>query len=72
MERKRRFDSTALEYAYNRYVGDDPTNDVAGALGAGMRAVWLDNEGRSYPASAPQPTHRIGALPEILALLSGQ
>ena len=25
MERKRRFDSTALEYAYNRYVGDDPT-----------------------------------------------
>jgi len=48
------------------YVGDDPAVDVAGALAAGMQAVWLDAERRSYPADLPPPTKRIGALAELL------
>jgi HAD superfamily hydrolase (TIGR01509 family) len=50
------------------YVGDDPAIDVAGALSAGMRAIWLDAEGRPYPAAIPAPTRRITALEELLAV----
>jgi len=52
------------------YVGDDPAIDVAGALGAGMRAVWLDAEGRIYPPECPPPSRRIGALGDLLAIVA--
>lgn len=51
------------------YVGDDPLADVAGALQAGFRAVWLDNEGKTYPPDVPAPTHVIRTLRELPALL---
>ncbi|HEY5257171.1 MAG TPA: HAD family hydrolase [Candidatus Baltobacteraceae bacterium] len=50
------------------YVGDDPRCDVAGALGAGMRAVWFDERGAVYPSDVARPTRTIGALPELLDL----
>lgn len=50
------------------YVGDDPKADVAGALAAGFRAVWLDNEGKTYPPELPPPTHVIHSLRELPAL----
>lgn len=49
------------------YVGDDPSADIAGALATGMRAAWLDAEGRTYPADLPPPTRRITTLEELLA-----
>ncbi len=51
------------------YVGDDPATDVAGALAAGLQAVWLDAEGLNYPPGLPPPTHVVGSLPELLAAL---
>lgn len=54
------------------YVGDDPHADIAGALAAGFRAVWLDHEGASYPADLPRPTHVIHALKEVLALIGAE
>lgn len=52
------------------FVGDDPVADIAGALDAGVgAAIWLDAEGRSYPAGVTAPTHRIEALPDLLALI---
>jgi len=51
------------------YVGDDPRTDMAGALGAGFQAVWLDHEGKSYPVDLPRPTHVVHGLEEILALV---
>jgi putative hydrolase of the HAD superfamily len=51
------------------YVGDTPGGDVGGALAAGLRAVWFDWEGLSYPADVPPPTLRIHALGELLALV---
>ncbi|MCC8023623.1 MAG: HAD family hydrolase [Clostridiales bacterium] len=49
------------------YVGDHPVNDIQGALGAGMRAVWMSygtfREAR-VDASIPKLTKR-GALPEL-------
>ena len=51
------------------FVGDTPESDIAGALAFGMRAVWLDHEGKKYPAGAPQPTHIIHSLRELLELV---
>jgi HAD superfamily hydrolase (TIGR01509 family) len=50
------------------YVGDNPVGDVAGALAAGLRAVWFDWEGLSYPQDLPAPTVRISALRELETL----
>lgn len=51
------------------YVGDNPRGDVGGALAAGLRAVWFDWEGLSYPQDLPPPSLRIGALRELEALV---
>jgi len=53
------------------YVGDDPISDVLGALSAGMQAIWLDGEGRTYPQDVATPTHRVAALEDVLALVQG-
>ena len=53
------------------YVGDDPVPDMCGALSAGMRAVWLDAEQRTYPQDIAEPSARIAALLEILTLVQG-
>lgn len=50
------------------YVGDNPAGDIAGALNAGLRAVWFDWEGLPYPSDIPPPTLRIGALRELESL----
>ena len=34
-------------------VGNDYEHDVLGALGAGLGAVWVDLEGRGFPAEPP-------------------
>jgi len=54
------------------YVGDDPRADVAGALAAGFQAVWLDDEGKGYPAELPRPTHIIHSLGEVLELIAAE
>ncbi len=51
------------------YVGDDPAADVMGAMRAGLQAVWLDNEGRRYPADLPPPHHTIRSLRDVLDLV---
>jgi HAD superfamily hydrolase (TIGR01549 family) len=53
------------------YVGDDPVSDMCGALSAGMHAVWLDAEGRSYPQDVAAPDARIATLAEFLPLVPG-
>lgn len=51
------------------YVGDNPNSDVAAAMAAGMRGIWLDAEGARYPADLPRPSAVIHSLTELLALL---
>jgi 5'-nucleotidase len=50
------------------YVGDNPRGDVGGALAAGLKAVWFDWEGQTYPPDLPPPTLRIRALRELETL----
>jgi HAD superfamily hydrolase (TIGR01509 family) len=47
------------------YVGDSPETDVAGAIGAGMRAVWFNWEGQIYPTDLPEPEAVIEALERV-------
>ncbi|HWT07462.1 MAG TPA: HAD family hydrolase [Xanthomonadales bacterium] len=50
------------------YVGDNARGDVAGALAAGLRAVWFNWENQSYPQDLPTPTLTIAALRELTKL----
>lgn len=47
-------------------VGDDLTNDVSGALRAGMQAVHLSH---GQPTSCPPGVVQVSSLPELLAKL---
>ncbi len=49
------------------HVGDDLELDVAGAMAAGMHAVWVNRSGRSADAS---PVAMIRGLDELPALLA--
>jgi FMN phosphatase YigB (HAD superfamily) len=51
------------------YVGDNARADVGGALAAGLRAIWFDAEGQTYPADLPPPTWSIHALRELEAFI---
>ncbi|ADN03064.1 YjjG family noncanonical pyrimidine nucleotidase [Spirochaeta thermophila] len=48
-------------------VGDSPTSDIAGALGAGMDSCWI-SPGDDRPP-IPRPTYRIRNLEELRAIL---
>lgn len=48
------------------HVGDDPLYDVGGARAAGLRAVWLNRDGRPWPAGHPPPD---GEVSDLLALV---
>lgn len=52
------------------YVGDNPEVDIVGALEAGFQAVWIDNEGKTYPPDLPEPTHVVHSLRELIPLVS--
>ncbi len=51
------------------YVGDNPRVDIAAAMSAGMRGIWLDAEGVTYAPDLPRPSAVIHRLAELLALL---
>ncbi len=52
------------------YVGDHPEYDVHGSREAGMRAIWINREGLSWPGELQPPEHEVGDLHELEALLS--
>jgi putative hydrolase of the HAD superfamily len=52
------------------HIGDSLANDVAGARGAGLRAVWLNRKGVLRPPDAPAPDVEIASLAELKELLA--
>ncbi|MBV8638190.1 MAG: HAD family hydrolase [Candidatus Eremiobacteraeota bacterium] len=58
-----------LEPRHCFYVGDAPEIDIAGALKAGFQAVWIDNEGKTYPPDIPEPTYVVHSLLELIPLV---
>jgi putative hydrolase of the HAD superfamily len=51
------------------FVGDNPRNDVSGALDIGMRAAWLRTHRHAWPSDLPSPPYEIEALVEVLQLV---
>lgn len=51
------------------HVGDDPVRDVAGAQGAGLRAVWV-NSGRAPWTGPGRPDGEVATVDELPALLA--
>jgi putative hydrolase of the HAD superfamily len=49
------------------FVGDSPREDILGARGAGMRAIWVRNP--DFPLGDVQPDAIIETLPELLPIL---
>jgi FMN hydrolase / 5-amino-6-(5-phospho-D-ribitylamino)uracil phosphatase len=47
------------------HVGDDPHADVAGAMNAGLHAVWLNRDAKAWPALLAPPSRTISTLAEI-------
>ena len=52
------------------HVGDSLKTDVAGAVGAGLTAVWLNRTGVLRKEDDPKPDHEIRSLSELARLLS--
>jgi FMN hydrolase / 5-amino-6-(5-phospho-D-ribitylamino)uracil phosphatase len=48
------------------HIGDDPLADVVGATRAGMQAVWINRDGREWPAAYAAPARTIRSLAEFL------
>jgi putative hydrolase of the HAD superfamily len=59
-----------IEPARCFYVGDTPEVDITGALQAGFQAVWIDNEGKTYPPDLAEPTYVVHSLRELIPLVS--
>lgn len=47
------------------HVGDSLSTDVAGAIAAGIKSVWLNRTGRSRGPSDPVPTYEVGTLRDL-------
>ncbi|KAB7622548.1 HAD family hydrolase [Alkalilimnicola sp. S0819] len=55
------------------HIGDEPESDVIGAAGYGMRAVWLNQEGRDWPRDLePVPHVEVRSLAEFGEWLAGE
>jgi putative hydrolase of the HAD superfamily len=51
------------------YVGDSPVNDVEGSRRAGLRSVWLNRRGLTWPEDLPPPPLVVDGLDELHLLL---
>jgi FMN hydrolase / 5-amino-6-(5-phospho-D-ribitylamino)uracil phosphatase len=58
-------DTAGVEAGQVLHIGDDPHLDVMGAARAGMQAVWLNRDAKSWPAQLPPPPRTILSLEEI-------
>jgi putative hydrolase of the HAD superfamily len=56
---------TSPEHAI--FIGDSPREDIRGAQGVGMRAVWMRS--REFPLGDIQPDAIIQSLPELLPIV---
>lgn len=51
------------------YVGDNPFDDVVGAKGVGMNAVWINRNGKTLDKAQPQPDFQVASLAQLPSIL---
>lgn len=52
------------------YLGDAPAVDIAGAQAAGIRAIWLNRAGATWPPALPPPDAEVGSLTGFTKLIT--
>jgi len=65
----RAFASLDADPSASWHIGDNLDADVAGAIGSGLRAAWLNRHGRTAAPQAPRPHAELGSLRDLLPLL---
>lgn len=61
----------SLQPAHTLYVGDNPAADVAGAHGAGLVTVWVNEKGQPYPQGLVRPDFEVHHVAEVRDILAG-
>jgi putative hydrolase of the HAD superfamily len=51
------------------FIGDSPEHDMAGALNAGILAIWMNPIGRTWNPSLSKPDIELHSLADVAALL---
>ena len=51
------------------YIGDNYMKDIVGALGAGLRAVWVNRDGKQRPNHPFKPERTVRELSELARIL---
>ena len=52
------------------FVGDNPSTDIAGAMGFGMNTAWVRRD-RQYPEGLQPPDYVINSVSELRSVVSG-
>lgn len=52
------------------HIGDHQETDVAGAMQAGLQAIWVNRDGESWPDRLPRPHAEIAGISDLPALLA--
>lgn len=52
------------------FVGDSPSDDIAGAKKVGMNVVWVNAHDQPLPRGIPVPDYTVRAIPELQHFLS--
>jgi len=67
------FESLMQKYQFNCseivHIGDDPITDICGAQTLGIRAIWLNRTGQSWPDTLNPPFAEIDQLNQLPALI---
>ena len=66
---RRVLEELGLEPQEAAYVGDNPFDDVLGAKGVGMNAVWINRNGKTLDEGLPQPDYQVHSLAELPSIL---
>jgi FMN hydrolase / 5-amino-6-(5-phospho-D-ribitylamino)uracil phosphatase len=53
------------------YVGDDPYIDIEGARRCGLRAIWMNRQGVTWPETLRPPDVTVADCTELAELLTG-
>lgn len=59
-------EDTGLAMSEVLYVGDDPTMDIVGSRAAGMRPIWINRDGASWPSDIEPAEHDITSLTGLI------
>ena len=53
------------------HVGDHPVNDIVGAQKAGLRTIWMNPAGISWPGNSEEPDYTIQKITSLKDILMG-